>query len=438
MQRRETKMERAAIERFILDQTVKGMPGGVTPFHLDEIGRQGWNVLREDLPMPLAVLKENALKHNGRWMRAFLESSGAVIAPHGKTTMSPQLFEQQLTDGAWAITVATAHQLQVARQFGIRRIVLANQLIGRQAIRYVLDELRRDPAFDFYCLIDSKENVTELARSADAAGIERPLQLLIEGGFVGGRAGCRTVDAALEVADAIRTAGPRLSLRGVEGFEGLSRGTFDPEERERQVSTFLDFLIDIAIACERARLFSRDAIILSAGGSKYYDIVAARFARAEIDRDFLVVTRSGCYLTHDSVLYRQAFERLAMRSPQLRELGPGLTPALEVWAYVQSRPEPAKVILTLGMRDISSDDLPVALQWLRHGNTRPTPVASGHQVTKLNDQHCHMTVPTDSPLAVGDLVCFGISHPCLTFDKWQVMCVVDDDYNVVSAIRTFF
>jgi len=430
-------MTRGAIGSTMLDQCVKGMPGGVSPFRLDDIGRHGWNVLREDLPLPLAVLKESALTHNGQWMRAFLKQSGAVIAPHGKTTMSPQLFDRQMADGAWAITVATPHQLQVAREFGFQRVVLANQLIGRQAIRYVVDELRRDPAFDFYCLIDSEANAAELARHADAARLERPLQLLIEGGFLGGRAGCRTVNEALAVARAIRASGPRLALRGVECFEGLSRGA-GPEESERQVVAFLDFVVEIAVGCEREGLFSPGQIILSAGGSKYYDIVVERFGRAQIGPDVLIVTRSGCYLTHDSALYRRAFERLITRSPRLADLGVGLTPALEVLAYVQSRPEPTKVLLTLGQRDVSSDELPVALAWLRPGNATPLPISGGHQVTRLNDQHCHMTVPSDSPLAVGDLVSFGISHPCLTFDKWQVICVVDDDYNVVSAIRTFF
>ena len=83
-------------------------------------------------------------------MQAFVAQSRVVIAPHGKTTMSPQLFRRQMADGAWAITVATAHQLQVARSFGFQRIILANQLVGRQAIRYVLAELERDPGFDFY------------------------------------------------------------------------------------------------------------------------------------------------------------------------------------------------------------------------------------------------------------------------------------------------
>jgi D-serine dehydratase len=430
-------MTRSDIGATLLDHCVKGMPGGIAPFALGDIGRQGWNLLREDLPLPLAVLKESALAHNGRWMQAFLARSGAVIAPHGKTTMSPQLFKRQIADGAWAITVATAHQIQVAREFGFSRILLANQLVGRQAIRYVLEELRRDPAFEFYCLIDSVENARQLFEQAKAVGLDRPLQLLLEGGFAGGRTGCRSVAAALEVARAVKGFAPLLALRGVEGFEGLAHGA-TPEEGEREALAFLDLLVEIARACEAEALFAPGPIILSAGGSRYYDLVVARFGEAGLRGETQVITRSGCYLTHDSVLYRQAFERLEERTPEVATLGAGLLPALEVWAYVQSRPEPTKALLTMGKRDISSDDLPVALAWARPGAKRPSTMPPGHVVTGLNDQHCHMTLPADSPLAVGDMVSFGISHPCLTFDKWQVICVVDDDYNVTSAIRTFF
>jgi D-serine dehydratase len=112
---------------------------------------------------------------------------------------------------------------------------------------------------------------------------------------------------------------------------------------------------------------------------------------------------------------------------------------LEVWAYVQSRPEPTKVLLTIGARDTATgDDKPVAQTWYRQGMAAPAPIGPGHIVTGMNDQHTHMTVPADSPLAFGDMVSFGVSHPCLTFDKWQVIVVVDDEYNVKSAIRTFF
>jgi D-serine dehydratase len=427
-----------ALDALLLDHRVKGMPGGVAPFPLGRIGERGWNVLREDLPLPLAVLKERALAHNSAWMRRFLGLSGAMIAPHGKTTMSPQLFARQLADGAWAMTVATVHQLQVARDFGIGRIVLANQLVGRQAIRYVLGELKRDPGFDFYCLVDSPENVAQLAAASREAAIGRPLQVLLEGGYPGGRTGARDRDAALTVAEAVNGAAPYLALRGVEGFEGLFHGAGAASE----VSGFLDFLVEIAIACERRGLFAPGPVILSAGGSAFYDLVVARFRAAGIARECLVLTRSGCYLTHDSVLYRDAHAELHRRMPQTEELGPGLMPALEVWAYVQSRPEPQKALLTMGKRDVSYDELPVPLAWCRPGllapQPQPLPLPPGHAVTALNDQHCHLAIPADSPLAVGDMVAFGISHPCLTFDKWQVICLVDDDYTVTGAIKTFF
>lgn len=430
-------MDLAALDLLRLDHRTKGIPGGTAPFPLGAIAAKGWNVLREDMTLPVAVLKDSALTHNGAWMRRFLDVSGAAIAPHGKTTMSPQLFARQLADGAWAMTLATIQQVQVARDFGVGRIVLANQLVGRQAIRYVVAELRRDPGFDFYCLVDSAENAAALAAAAREAGLDRPIQLLLEGGYPGGRTGCRDLAAALDVARAVKAAGPVLALRGVEGFEGLFHGA-TAADTAGQVAGFLDFLVAIAVAASREDLFAPGRLILSAGGSAFYDLVAKRFGEAGIDRDIMVLTRSGCYLTHDSVLYREAFADLVARSPELATLGPGLQPALEVWAYVQSRPEPGKVLLTMAKREVSYDELPVPLSWCRPGDARPRAVGGGHAVTGLNDQHCHMTVPAASPLRVGDMVGFGVSHPCLTFDKWPVLYVVDDDYTVIDAVRTFF
>jgi D-serine dehydratase len=429
------------IEATLVDGRVKGIPGDVAMFPLGTIGEMGWNVLREDLPLPIALLRRSALTHNGQWMREFLAVSGAVIAPHGKTTMSPQLFQQQLADGAWAITVATLQQLRICRHFGFNRILLANQLIGRQAIGYVFDEIRRHAGFEFYCLVDSVANVERLAAAARQAAPGRPLHVLLEGGMAGGRTGCRDLASALAVASAVKAAAPHLALRGVEGFEGLIHSS-SPKDDAAAVARFLDFLGEIAVACEKEGLFAADTLILSAGGSAFYDIVVERFRRAGVKREFLLVIRSGCYLTHDSKMYREAFEHISERHPEVAKLGGGLEPAFEVWAYVQSRPERGKAILTMGKRDVSYDvDLPMPLKWFRPGGggaDAVRAVPADHVVTALNDQHCHMSVPPDSPLAVGDMVGFGISHPCTTFDKWQVVPLVDDDYTVVSAIKTFF
>ena len=427
------------IENSLIDDRIKGVPGGVRPFPLRDAGRQGWNLLREDLPLPAAVLHASALANNSRWMMEFLARSGAAIAPHGKTSMAPQLFRQQLADGAWGITVATVHQLQVCRRFGFGRIILANQLIGRPAVAYVLEELRRDPAFEFYALIDSAEQAERLAAAAREAGPGRPLNLLLEGGNAGGRTGCRDLESALAVARAVKAAGPHLALRGVEGFEGLMAGA-GTAEQDANVRAFLGFLAEIAAACDREDLFAPGPAILSAGGSAFYDLVTEILGGLRLRRETRLVTRSGCYLTHDSAMYRGFFERLRERTPEAAQIGGGLRPALELWAYVQSRPEPGKAILTLGKRDAGQDaGLPLPLRWFRPGRDRaPVAMPPGCSLTEMNDQHAHMAVPADSPLAVGDLIGLGISHPCTTFDKWQILWVVDDAYNVVSAVRTFF
>jgi D-serine dehydratase len=423
------------IEATPVDGRCKGIPGHLAPLPLGSIGQRGWNVLAEDLTLPLAVLHADALEHNAAWMKAFLASSGAVVAPHGKTTMSPQLFRRQLDDGAWAITVATIQQLQVARHYGFARIVLANQLIGRQAIAYVLDELARDPAFEFLSLVDSVAHVRMLATAAAAKPPGRPLQVLLEGGMAGGRTGVRDLATALDVAQAVK-ASPHLALVGVEGFEGLVSGAGGAAK----VESFLDFLVQIARALEADDLFAPGRVLLSAGGSGYYDLVTARLRTAGLTRETTILTRSGCYLTHDSGMYGEHFRRLLERSPQLAALGEGPRPAIEVWAYVQSRPEPDRALVTMGKRDVSHDaHLPFPLRWYRPGTTPRAPLPLiGHECTGLNDQHGYLKLPADSPLQVGDMVAFGISHPCLTFDKWQLMMLVDEGYDVVGAIRTFF
>lgn len=427
-----------ALTAPLLDGRTKGLPAGLDGLSLDDIGACGWNVLREDLPLPLALLKASALEHNARWMRRFQEATGVALAPHGKTSMSPQLFARQLRDGAWGITVATAQQLRVCRQAGIARVLMANQLVGRQAIAYVLDEIARDAAFDFYAVADSVALVDRLAHAAAQRQAGRPLSLLVECGFAGGRTGCRTPDQALHVARRIAAAAPLLRLAGVEGYEGSVPGATQAE-RESGIERFVAFMADVARRCLDEGLIGRDPLLLSAGGSAYFDLVSA-LPRAVGGRRAEVVIRSGCYLTHDSDSYAQAAARMRERTPAVEHLGEGLRDAIEVWSYVQSRPEPGLAILTMGKRDVSHDlHLPFA-RWRFRAGADPGPVAlpAGTTVTALNDQHAYLALPARVDLDVGDMVGCNISHPCTTFDKWRFMPIVDDDYRVIDAITTHF
>jgi D-serine dehydratase len=422
----------------LLDGRTKGFPAAVGSLRLAQLGSMRWNVLAEDLPLPLAVLKDAALRHNSGWMRAFREMTGVVLAPHGKTSMSPQLFRRQLADGAWGITVATVQQLRVCREHGIARVLMANQLVGRQAIAYVLDELARDPEFEFYAVADSVAAVDALAAAAAARKPGRPLDLLVECGVNGGRTGCRNIQQALAVARRIANAHPRLRLAGVEGYEGSVPGA-TPEQQERHISEFVAFMGEVALRCADESLFRAEPIILSAGGSAFFDLVTA-LPRKLGSRATQVIIRSGCYLTHDSDAYARAAARMRVRTPGIAGLGEGLRDALEVWSYVQSVPEPGLAILTMGKRDVSHDlHLPFARLCFRPGrDAQPHPLPQGCEITALNDQHAYLRITAGADLAVGDMIACAISHPCTTFDKWRFLPVVDEDYNVIDAVTTFF
>jgi D-serine dehydratase len=394
------------------------------------------NVLREDLPLPLCVLRDGALERNVTRFQRFTESSGVLLCPHAKTSMSPALFGRQLGAGCWGLTFATCGQLEVARRHGVPRVFYANQLVGAADIRYVCAELRRDPGFEFYCLVDSVAGVRLLAERVAKADPGRRLNVLIEGGLAGGRCGVRDVGTAVAVAEAVRAAGAYLALVGVEGFEGLVQYR-EAGRREAGVREFLGFLAGIAEALDGRDLFDAGPVLLSAGGSAFYDLVIGELTTVRLRRPSRVIVRSGCYLTQDWGLYGGLLADIHRRTGSAE---PALEPALEVWAQVLSVPEPELVIVSAGRRDFGQDaGNPAALSHVRRGSAeRRSLRESGWRMTAVSDQHAHLTVPPDHGVEVGDLVALGPSHPCTTFDKWRVLHLVDDDYNVIEAIATCF
>ncbi len=436
-------LDLAAILATVIDERFKGLPQSAQGLALGRIGSLGLEVLREDLLLPAALLKASALAHNSAWMQGFLALTGTQIAPHGKTTMAPQLFDRQLRDGAWALTAATVSQLRVYRRHGVQRILFANQLIGPADIDFVLAELQADPAFEFWCLVDSQAALARLLAGLECRPIGRPLQVLLEVGVTGGRTGVRSFDEGLVLGRTIRAAGSSISLCGIETFEAVFAG-YDHLRLEVQVQGMLDLVDRLARAGAREGWFGPGPLILTAGGSAFFDIVARSLSLSRVrsmpGRDTRVVLRSGCYLTHDSDHYEAFARRMRERMPELAQLGPGPRAALEIVAYVQSAPEPNRVIANFGKRDASFDlGLPRPVWWFRPGlHAAPMPLADGTSVSGLNDQHAYLAVPNGHPLQVGDMLGFGISHPCTTFDKWPVLLVVDDAYRVVSAVRTFF
>lgn len=421
-----------------LDATLKGVPPCAVGQPLRALGSLGLSVLADDLPFPVALLRASAMTHNIAWMNAFATRAGASLCPHGKTTMAPQLFARQLEAGAWGMTAATASHVRTYRRFGVPRILLANQLVGAANIDVVLDELEADPSFDLFVLIDSVDGLRSLADAVSVRRLSRPLNVLVEVGMSGGRSGVRSIDEGIELGRAARDAAPTIALRGIEAFEGVSMS--DGPDAEAATRRLLDDVVSLYRTGRNERWFADGEVIVTAGGSAFFDVVAEALD-ALAAPDVRIVLRSGCYVSHDALHYGPMQRRIRERSPALFGEGPGLRNALEVWSVVQSLPEPGRAIVALGKRDISHDlELPMPLAWHRVGwHDEPQQVPDDVRVTALNDQHAYVDGPSVAHLwRVGDLVGFGVGHPCTTFDKWPLLYVVDDHYRVVDGIRTYF
>jgi D-serine dehydratase len=54
------------------------------------------------------------------------------------------------------------------------------------------------------------------------------------------------------------------------------------------------------------------------------------------------------------------------------------------------------------------------------------------------DQHAYLQIDAEDDLRVGDMIGFDISHPCLTFDKWRTLPILNATYDVIDLVNTYF
>ncbi|BCJ27425.1 alanine racemase [Actinocatenispora sera] len=407
-----------------IDWRTKGLwlPGARLP--AAEFVAAGYDIFTGPFSWPLLVLDRDAVAHNVATMADYTARHGLGFAPHGKTTMAPRLFEQQLDAGAWGITLAAASQVLTARGFGVPRIFLANELLDPLALRWVIAERERDPEFEFLFYVDSAAGLDAISAALAEVTGDRPLEVVIELGHAHGRTGVRTVAEIVELARAAAEV-PRLAVAGVAGYEGGL-----PTVAEAR--GFLGTLREAAEALVAFDLVRPGPVVVSAGGSAYFDAVTEVLAGDWLaKRELLVLLRSGSYITHDDGFYREMtpFNRIGAEG--------SLIPALTVWAQVTSTPEPGLALVAMGKRDAPYDEgLPVP-KTLRRADGA-TESAAGFSVLRFNDQHAYLDTSGGPSPRPGDLIAFGISHPCTAFDKWRVVPMLDADHRVVDLIHTYF
>ncbi|WP_432180766.1 amino acid deaminase [Streptomyces sp. NBC_00063] len=412
-----------------VDHRFKGLPPDADGLTVGELAAERRNLFTGGFTTPVLALSAERLEHNLALMETYATNHGLAFAPHGKTSMAPQLFHRQIQHGAWGITLAVPHQVRVARAFGIERIFLANELVDPAALRWLASELDSDPGFRFICYVDSVRGVELMDAALAGAGATRPVDVVVElGAGEGARTGVRTEAECFDLANAVAAA-DTLRLVGVAGYEGEV-----PDASPETVGAWLRRLTGLLVDFDKANRFADlDEIVVSAGGSAWFDAVAEVFTELpELSAPVLKLLRSGAYVSHDDGHYKHLtpFNRVPEEG--------ALHPAFRLWAQVVSRPTPEQAFTNAGKRDAAYDlDLPEA-QVVRDARTGEVREAAGVTVTGLSDQHGWVRTDGSEDLAVGDWLGMGLSHPCTSFDKWQLIPLVEADGTVVDYVRTFF
>src|SRR5260370_19861989 len=109
-----------------------------------------------------------------RWRTA----NGFALAPHGKTTMCPRIFRRQMEGGAWAITVATVSQATVCVEADVKRILIANQVVGRANLRSLAKIAKEYVDVELLCVVDSISGIRYLRDAWEELRVGRPIGVL--------------------------------------------------------------------------------------------------------------------------------------------------------------------------------------------------------------------------------------------------------------------
>lgn len=387
--------------------------------------------------LPALTLDETAYCHNRDFFLEYIRATGARIAPHAKTPMSADIAADLIEAGAWAATVANLQQAEAMLSHGISRILIANGLGGLRNAPRLAALQTKYPESEIICIADSIAAVALLSAAATAAGSSIPV--LVEVGA--GRSGARTFESADLVAQAI-LRDPMLVLRGVATYEGSVEG---PTEMARieGIDALLDFVSRVFLHLRR--LAPADTLIISAGGSLYFDrVIEALGPVVEEDTNAFLLLRSGAIFFYDHGIYRSGLAAMDRRGGLLVgkdrvSAENSFKPALKLWAEVLSVPEPGLAICGFGMRDVSFDQgMPVPLAIFRDGLLRTEYDRSSLSVIKLNDQHAFLRLEKPSTLSIGDVVAFGISHPCTCFDRWRQFYVLSSEERISGVCQTLF
>lgn len=328
----------------------------------------------EGLDTPALVVDLDVLELNMEKMKRFLAGGTAGLRPHAKTHKTPAIAKLQVEAGAVGITCAKLGEAEALCDGGIRSILIANQVVGKEKIRRLVDLARR---CDVTVAVDNLDNVRELEAAAVSAGVT--VGAIVEVDVGNHRAGARSAEEAVGLAETLAWSSG-LRYRGVMGYEGHAVFVKDLRERQEAAGKAYRILLDLV-----SKLWDRGLTpeIVSTGGTGTFMFAGRTPGITDI--------QAGSYIFMDrryAGVEGMPFEQ-----------------SLFVLTTVMSRPEPGVYVCDAGTKSMSSEFGPVS--------TLP---GSGLTVRGMSEEH--VTLVSDGEHvrgpALGSKLLLVPSHCCTT------------------------
>jgi D-serine deaminase-like pyridoxal phosphate-dependent protein len=336
------------------------------------------------IPTPALVVETEVLDHNLRLMSDFFAGRHAKLRPHFKSHKCVTIARRQLESGnTVGITCAKVSEAEVLAAGGIRVILIANQIVGRDKVERVADLARE---CRLTVAVDDESQVRQL--SAALAGTGATVGVLVEVDVGLARCGVPPGERALQIARAAAAA-PGVDFLGIQAYEGHCITVLDPEDRRRQVLASMQKAVDTRRLIEASGLPVR---VLSGGGTGSYDITGVMDGVDEL--------QAGSYALMDHYY--------AKRRPEF-----GI--ALSVIATVISSNGADHAVLDVGVKGVGADLGPPILA------DRPEDAISRFE----SEEHGSVKVG-GRPLKVGDRVRLFPSHGCTTCNLHRRLFAVRD------------
>ena len=329
---------------------------------------------KTELDTPALLIDLDKMESNIQTMADYFTTVNAVLRPHLKTHKTPMLAHKQIAAGAIGITCAKLGEAEAVIHAGIRDVLIANQILGRQKIARLVNLAKQS---EIMVAVDNAQNVTDISEAAAAKGVT--VRILIEVNTGMNRCGVEPGQPALELARHVLRS-PNLQFEGLMGYEGHTVAKPNYAERKAAARQSVQLLVDTKHHLEKHGV---PVSIMSGGGTGTFSITGSVPEMTEV--------QAGSYIFMDATY------------GNVEGVGEHFACALTVLATVVSRPTPERVIVDTGMKVLAKE----------FGIPQPLGI-EGLEMAGLSEEHGKLNADASVSLAPGDKLEILPTHCCTT------------------------